>query len=69
MDRAQRLRTVIAAAQKHPVYAQKLAGVDIQSLAPETLSSLPLTTRQEWLTYIQGPPQTTPGCGLDAPDP
>lgn len=64
MDRAQRLRTVIAAAQKHPVYAQKLAGVDIQSLAPETLSSLPLTTRQEWLAYIQAHPKPPQGAVL-----
>ncbi|GIW37763.1 MAG: coenzyme F390 synthetase [Meiothermus sp.] len=64
MDRAQRLRTVIAAAQKHPVYAHKLAGVDIQSLTPETISSLPLTTRQEWLAHIQAHPKPPQGAAL-----
>lgn len=57
MDRVQRLRTVVAAAQKHPVYAQKLSNVDVQSLTPERITSLPLTTRQEWLAYIQANPQ------------
>lgn len=56
MDRVQRLRTVVAAAQKHPVYAQKLSNVDVQSLTPERIASLPLTTRQEWLAYIQSNP-------------
>lgn len=57
MDRVQRLRNVIAAAQKHPIYAQKLSNLDLQSLTPERISSLPLTTRQEWLAYIQSNPQ------------
>lgn len=64
MDRAQRLRTVIAAAKEHPVYAQKLSGVDPSSLTPETIASLPLTTRQEWLGYIQAHPQPPQGAAL-----
>jgi phenylacetate-CoA ligase len=64
MDRVQRLRTVVAAAQKHPVYAQKLSGVDPSSMTPETIASLPLTTRQEWLAYIQAHPQPPQGAAL-----
>ncbi|WP_337867554.1 AMP-binding protein [Meiothermus sp.] len=64
MDRAQRLRTVIAAAQKHPVYAQKLSGVDPSSITLENIASLPLTTRQEWLAYIQAHPQPPQGAVL-----
>ncbi|MBO1435704.1 AMP-binding protein [Meiothermus sp. CFH 77666] len=64
MDRVQRLREVIAAAQKHPVYAQKLDGVDVSSLTPETISRLPLTTRQEWLAHIQAHPKPPQGAAL-----
>ncbi|WP_299425316.1 AMP-binding protein [uncultured Meiothermus sp.] len=64
MDRAQRLRTVIAAAQKHPVYAQKLSGVDASSITLETIASLPLTTRQEWLAHIQAHPRPPQGAAL-----
>lgn len=64
MDRVQRLREVIAAAQKHPVYAQKLNGVDVSSLTPETISRLPLTTRQEWLAHIQAHPKPPQGAAL-----
>lgn len=64
MDRVQRLREVIAAAQKHPVYAQKLDGVDTSSLTPETISRLPLTTRQEWLAHIQAHPKPPQGAAL-----
>ncbi len=64
MDRAQRLRTVIAAAKEHPVYAQKLSGVDPSSLTPQNIASLPLTTRQEWLAYIQAHPQPPQGAAL-----
>ncbi len=64
MDRVQRLRTVVAAAQNHPVYAQKLSGVDPSSITPETIASLPLTTRQEWLAYIQSNPNPPQGASL-----
>jgi phenylacetate-CoA ligase len=64
MDRVQRLRTVIAAAQKHPVYASKLSAVDVSSLTPEHIASLPLTTRQEWLAYIQANPRPPQGAVL-----
>lgn len=64
MDRVQRLREVIAAAQNHPVYAQKLDGVDVSSLTPETISTLPLTTRQEWLAHIQAHPKPPQGAAL-----
>ncbi len=64
MDRVQRLRTVVAAAQKHPVYTQKLGSVDVSSLTPETLPNLPLTTRQEWLAYIQANPKPPQGAAL-----
>ncbi len=64
MDRVQRLREVIAAAQNHPVYAQKLDGVDVSSLTPETISRLPLTTRQEWLAHIQAHPKPPQGAAL-----
>lgn len=64
MDRVQRLRTVIAAAQKHPVYAQKLSAVDASGVTPEQLASLPLTTRQEWLAYIQANPRPPQGAAL-----
>jgi len=57
MDRTQRLRTVIAAAQRHPVYAQKLTDVDASSVTLEAMTTLPLTTRQEWLTFIQANPR------------
>lgn len=64
MDRVQRLREVIVAAQKHPVYAQKFDGVDASSLTPDTLSRLPLTTRQEWLAHIQAHPKPPQGAAL-----
>ena len=64
MDRVQRLRTVIAAAQKHPVYASKLSTVDVSRLTPEHIASLPLTTRQEWLAYIQANPRPPQGAVL-----
>ncbi|MGK0617473.1 phenylacetate--CoA ligase family protein [Meiothermus cerbereus] len=64
MDRVQRLRTVIAAAQKHPVYAQKLSAVDASGVTLEQLASLPLTTRQEWLAYIQANPRPPQGAAL-----
>ncbi|GIW35690.1 phenylacetate--CoA ligase family protein [Meiothermus sp.] len=64
MDRVQRLREVIAAAKKHPVYAQKLDEVDASSLTPEAISRLPLTTRQEWLAYIQAHPKPPQGAAL-----
>lgn len=64
MDRVQRLREVIVAAQKHPVYAQKFGGVDASSLTPDTLSRLPLTTRQEWLAHIQAHPKPPQGAAL-----
>ncbi|WP_027877594.1 phenylacetate--CoA ligase family protein [Meiothermus cerbereus] len=64
MDRVQRLRTVIAAAQKHPVYAQKLSTVNASGVTPEQLASLPLTTRQEWLAYIQANPRPPQGAAL-----
>jgi len=64
MDRVQRLRTVIAAAQKHPAYAQKLSAVDASGVTLEQLASLPLTTRQEWLAYIQANPRPPQGAAL-----
>ncbi len=64
MDRVQRLRTVIAAAQKHPVYASKLSTVDVSRLTPEHIAGLPLTTRQEWLAYIQANPRPPQGAVL-----
>ncbi len=64
MDRSQRLREVIAAAQKHPVYAQKLSAIDPREITFETLSRLPLTTRQEWLAYLQAHPQPPAGAAL-----
>ncbi len=64
MDRIQRLREVVAAAQKHPVYAQKLNGVDVREITPETLFRLPLTTRQEWLAHIQAYPKPPQGAAL-----
>jgi phenylacetate-CoA ligase len=64
MDRIQRLRTVIAAAQQHPVYAHKLSGVEVNSITPETIAMLPLTTRQEWLAHIQASPKPPQGAAL-----
>jgi len=64
MDRIHRLRTVVAAAQKHPVYAEKLGSVDVSGLTPESIASLPLTTRQEWLAYIQSNPKPPQGAVL-----
>ena len=64
MDRTARLRAVVAAAQQHPVYAEKLKGFDLNGLTPETVSSLPLTTRQEWLAYIQANPKAPSGSSL-----
>lgn len=64
MDRVQRLREVVAAAQKHPVYATKLGGVEASSLTLATLSQLPLTTRQEWLAHLQAHPMPPQGAAL-----
>jgi phenylacetate-CoA ligase len=64
MDRTQRLRTVIAAAKQHPVYAHKLSGVEVNSITPETIAMLPLTNRQEWLAHIQASPKPPQGAAL-----
>ncbi|MCS7057562.1 MAG: phenylacetate--CoA ligase family protein [Meiothermus sp.] len=64
MDRVQRLRTVVAAAQRHPVYAEKLRQVDVDALTPEGLTRLPLTTRQDWLAYLQANPRPPQGAAL-----
>lgn len=64
MNRTQRLRTVLAAAREHPVYADKLGGLDIASLTPEDLSQIPPVTRQEWISYIQANPLPPRGANL-----
>ncbi|RIH87010.1 Phenylacetate-coenzyme A ligase [Meiothermus luteus] len=64
MDRVQRLRAVVAAAQRHPVYAEKLKQVDVDALTPEGLARLPLTTRQDWLAYLQANPKPPQGAAL-----
>lgn len=64
MDRTQRLRSVITAAQQHPVYAHKLSGMEVTEITPETIARLPLTTRQEWLAHIQASPKPPQGAVL-----
>lgn len=64
MDRTQRLRTVLAAASEHPIYAQKLKGLDLSSITPDTLAQIPPVTRQEWIGYIQANPLPPEGSTL-----
>ncbi|RDI94703.1 phenylacetate--CoA ligase family protein [Meiothermus sp. QL-1] len=64
MDRTQRLQTVLAAARQHPVYAEKLRGVDVEAVTPETIARLPFTTRQDWLAYLQAHPEPPQGAVL-----
>jgi len=64
MNRVERLQTVLKAAQQHPVYAEKLAGINAASITPEAIDQLPLTTRQEWLSYLQANPKPPQGAAL-----
>ncbi|GAA5334325.1 MULTISPECIES: phenylacetate--CoA ligase family protein [Thermus] len=64
MDRTQRLREVIRAAKAHPVYREKLKDVDPEEVSPETLSALPLTTREEWVAYLKEHPTPPEGARL-----
>jgi phenylacetate-CoA ligase len=64
MDRTQRLRTVIAAAQKHPVYAERLSSTNPGSFTPDHLAQIPPVTRQEWLAYIGASPKPPAGSVL-----
>lgn len=64
MNPTQRLRMVLAAAKEHPVYADKLGGLDIARLTPDNLSQIPPVTRQEWIGYIQANPLPPQGATL-----
>ncbi|GAB5601972.1 AMP-binding protein [Thermus sp. FJN-A] len=64
MDRLARLREVVARAQAHPVYREKLKGVDPQELTLEALKDLPLTTREEWVAFLKENPRPPEGASL-----
>lgn len=61
MDRTARLRQVLEHARNHPVYAPKLEGIDLSTITPETIARLPLTTREEWIAYVQANPNPRRG--------
>lgn len=64
MNRLERLRQVIAAAQRHPVYAERLKGLDVEAFTPQHLAQIPPVTRQEWIAYIQANPRPPQGAAL-----
>jgi len=64
MDRLERLRQVIAAAQQHPVYAERLKGFDAQSFTFEQLAQVPPVGRQEWIAHLQADPRPPQGAAL-----
>ena len=64
MDRLARFREVVAKAKAHPVYREKLRDVDPEKLTLKDLSSLPPTTREEWLAYLGENPKPPEGASL-----
>ncbi len=64
MDRLARFRQVLRQAQAHPVYAEKLKGIDPDKLSLEDLPALPLTGREEWVAYLKAHPTPPPGASL-----
>jgi len=64
INRLERLRTVVAYAQKHSIYASRLENVDAASFTLESLSQVPPVTRQEWISYIQANPMPPQGSAL-----
>jgi phenylacetate-CoA ligase len=64
MDRAARLREVVRKAKAHPVYAEKLRGIDPEKLTLKDLPSLPLTTREEWVAFLRENPRPPEGASL-----
>ncbi|AFV75793.1 AMP-binding protein [Thermus oshimai] len=64
MDREARLREVVKAALEHPVYREKLKGLSPEEVSLETLQTLPLTTREEWVAYLRENPRPPEGASL-----
>ncbi len=57
MNRTQRLQEVLVAASQHPVYHQRLQGLQLGAVAPGDLSTLPFSSRQDWTDYLSQNPQ------------
>ena len=64
MERLLRLRRVIAAARRHPVYAGRLAGVDPERFVREDLAAIEPVAREDWLAFLEGEPKPPVGTAL-----
>ncbi len=64
MERLNRLRAVIQRAKAHPLYQEKLKGVDPEAFTLEDLPHLPPTTREEWVAFLKENPTPPEGASL-----
>ncbi len=64
MERIERLRRVVAAARRHPVYAKKLGSVDPERFQERDLAAVEPTTRDDWLAYLEAHPEAPAGTAL-----
>lgn len=64
MIRNEHLRRVVAVAKNHPLYQERLGGLDAGALTPEMLSKVAPITRNEWIAHIQAHPEPPAGTRL-----
>jgi len=64
VNREDRLRRVLEAARRHPVYAERLRGLDPERFSLSDLAELPPTTREDWLAYLAENPKAPEGTAL-----
>ena len=64
MERLERLRRVVAAAQRHPVYAERFKDVDPERFTEADLAALEPTPRAVWLDYLAEHPAPPPGTAI-----
>jgi phenylacetate-CoA ligase len=64
MNRTERLQAVIAAAKDHPLYAERLAGVDPGAFTPADLAQIEPVTREEWVAFLKEHPNPPEGTAL-----
>ncbi len=57
MNRLERIRRVLAAAREHPVYRDRLRGLDPETALEEDLKSIEPVTREAWLDYLEAHPE------------
>ncbi len=60
----ERLSTVIAHAKTHPLYADRLRGIDPARVTLEDLARIPPVTREEWVRFLEAHPQPPSGTAL-----